>query len=139
MGYAPTTTLIYGIELYNDDILKIAEHFNVEDNLSELTDMFNEHEEFKEIAYGKDARFHILSLVDGTHGAVEDQYFNEDGFTLGIFVAAKGYGCDDKITFYAKPANHKAAVALFKKHLTPFLAKLGINTKPSLLTLNTIN
>lgn len=71
MGFSALTTLIYGIELNCNDIRKIGKHFNLSD-LSKMREIFNEipsagieHvDTFKDIAYGKDARFYITTLVD---------------------------------------------------------------------------
>lgn len=65
-----------------------------------------------------------------------DPLFSEDGFTLGIFVADT---YSDSIANFSKPANYKKAIAMFDKYLAPFLAKLKITHKPSLLELNTID
>ena len=147
MGYASTTIVVYGVRLDGNDAEKLYNHMNslgtpgrgkygeYECYADQLLDELNK-------KYGGD-RYYPDVLSDDTDSRVNSLRFDfDDGWyshVFGVFIASRGYGCDDKLEKYICAKQPKQVLDVWNKVCKPMLDAAGIkNSKPDIVLVNQV-
>jgi hypothetical protein len=86
----------------------------------------------------REERYQIVLEGDGADSRISDEDSGVDTYAFGIFLASKGYGCQDKLSDYTKPVN-PIVIQRWNEYCVPLLNKAGIKvTEPEVVRISQV-